>query len=300
MAALRHIESIVGVEQSIPAMLKSKNWKTRLEAVNILSQRNNKETVDLLIPLLQDANKQVRFAVVKLLGASGDMRAFYALLEQLRVEENGLTYLIGNALMQFGKQVEQPLISLLKDSNPQVRSTVVRVLGNLASAHIVGPLIETLADADEPTRRFAAFVLGNLGDKRAVEPLIKLLQDSSEDVRWVTATALGNLGDESAIKPLLNVLDDECRTVSYNAADALVKLLKPSEFTTTLMLSLLNYNSPDVRYWAAVALGSSSSQDAIPALTQLAENDIAINQYGEAVSEAATQVIAKIKGTLRS
>ena len=66
-------------------------------------------------------------------------------------------------LHPFGQLGAEPLIALLKDENPYVRS-------------------------------FAAEGLGELGDKRAVQRLIEVLKDEDEQVRQSATQALRKLG----------------------------------------------------------------------------------------------------------
>ena len=64
-------------------------------------------------------------------------------------------------------------------------------------------LLTVVMNTDYEVRKSAAKALGEIGDARAVEPLISaLLRDSNEIVRGAAATALGEIGDARAVKPL--------------------------------------------------------------------------------------------------
>ncbi|MCC3507422.1 MULTISPECIES: HEAT repeat domain-containing protein, partial [unclassified Microcoleus] len=120
-------------------------------------------------------------------------------------------------------------------------------LGNIgAEAKTAVPqLVSLLKDSDANVRSRAAYVLGNIGAeaKTAVPQLVSLLKDSDADVRSSAADALGNIGAEAktAVPQLIPLLKDSDADVRRSAARALVSIaLSLQEKAKTLTSTELN------------------------------------------------------------
>lgn len=119
------------------------------------------------------------------------------------------------------------LVTVLKENRRILSWTAAEALGQIARRTVVAPLLGVLRSrAPGETRQAAIHALGVTGDRRAAGALVKVLQDPSEaaDVRGEAAEALAGCG--------LQLL-----TVLWALADALAD------------------PSPEVRFWAAFALG---------------------------------------------
>jgi len=123
----------------------------------------------------------------------------------------------------------------------------------------VEPLIKALQDENKYVREEATVALSEIKDRRALEPLIRALNDKDWGVRWGVANALGELGDQAAIDPLIKALNDEVRYVREGAASALQRIGKPA---VKKLIASLDNPSPNVRRWAAWALGKIKDQRA--------------------------------------
>jgi bilin biosynthesis protein len=89
----------------------------------------------------------------------------------------------------------EPLLALLRDPSPRVRSAAVGSLGSFKGREdVFTSLVQALEDPNEGVRCSAASALGFYGDRRGVPPLRELLSDSSESVRHVVEYALQQLG----------------------------------------------------------------------------------------------------------
>jgi HEAT repeat protein len=77
------------------------------------------------------------------------------------------------------------------------------------------------------------------------------------------ANALGEVGDQTAIEPLVRALDDDVRYVREGAASALERIGKPA---VKRLIEALADPSPNVRRWAAWALGKIKDQRAAKGL----------------------------------
>ncbi len=118
------------------------------------------------------------------------------------------------------------LTAALKDTDADVRATVLASLVELRDPAIFQPLVQALSDAAADVRKQAAFGLGQMRDKRAFEPLLAALKDKDADVRTQAAFALGQLGDPRAIDALTAALKDPSADVRKVAAFALVELAR--------------------------------------------------------------------------
>jgi sulfatase modifying factor 1 len=83
------------------------------------------------------------------------------------------------------------------------------LLGWLRDRRAVEPLIAVLGNDNPRVRSATAFALGQIKDTDAVEPLIAALKDGDHDVRWRAARALGEIKDPHALGPLKDARGDK-------------------------------------------------------------------------------------------
>jgi len=177
--------------------------------------------VDPCIAALQDDDHRTRKAAAELLGDLRDRRSVI------------------------------PLCAALKDRRPDVRATIIEVLGRMGQV-VVDPLIEALNEQDWALRQAAVRVLGQTNDERAVFPLSEVLHDEDSRVREAAAESLDKLGfpldlfseywyvvakkdwkravslGDNVLGPLVNALHDPEGEVRQEAARALGMIGDPS------------------------------------------------------------------------
>jgi HEAT repeat protein len=96
----------------------------------------------------------------------------------------------------------EPLLALLSDPSPHVRSAAVGSLGSFKGREeVFTSLLKTLDDTDESVRCSVASALGYYGDRRAAAPLQALLGNSSESVQRIVEYALRQLGKAGGVNP---------------------------------------------------------------------------------------------------
>jgi HEAT repeat protein len=104
-----------------------------------------------------------------------------------------------------------------------------------------------------------------------------LLSGRSAEARKRAAWALGFLNDEEAAPALLRTLGDrnDATDVRAYAAEALGHMAPqtPRDEALAALLRALTDPAPEIRFWAAFALGNLGDERAIPALQQLAARD---------------------------
>jgi len=132
-----------------------------------------------------DVNK-VRAEAARALGKLGDPRAVDPLIMLLADASPDLRSSVKDALADLGHDKWKTLISDDRD--------ILGQLGKCGDPAALAPLLRVLGDYTARVRVQAAHALGVLGDPRAVDPLIAELADRDANVRKAVATALALLG----------------------------------------------------------------------------------------------------------
>ncbi|BCL77602.1 hypothetical protein ccbrp13_00670 [Ktedonobacteria bacterium brp13] len=116
----------------------------------------------------------------------------------------------------------QELVEALSHPQWEMRSAVVRALGELGEQAPYEPLIAALHDEHRLVRVAAVRALGRLGERVQADRLVIALQDHAWEVREMAVLTLGER-DEPAIRPLLQqlALQDTNSDVREAAASAL-------------------------------------------------------------------------------
>jgi HEAT repeat protein len=142
----------------------------------------------------------------------------------------------------------------------------------------------------------ACYALLDLGDNRATDCLGQVLSDDRDvEVRKAAAYALGWLRDHRGVQPLLQTLRNvqEDAEVRGMAAEQLGRLEDPLA-VPELRHALLD-ERPEVRFWAAYALGSFASSEVIGDLEVLANSDTAAVPGQGSVRDEALEAIDSIR-----
>lgn len=176
-------------------------WRVRKTAVEILSQRPEKEVIEGLAAILEsEENAGARNSSVEALVRIGPA-AVPSLLDRLPQSEGDVRKFIVDILGEIGdRRAAEGLVSLLKDSDENVRSSAIEALGRLGDTTVVPALIEILGSGNVWLAYSAVEALGRLGDPRAALPLIAALGERV--LREAAFRALGRLGDVRAVPPL--------------------------------------------------------------------------------------------------
>ena len=179
--------------------------------------------VEPLIAALKHEEWWRRRYVAKALGEIGDPRAVKPLIALLdySYDREGVHEAAAQALINIGALAVEPLVATLKNKSSLV---VVEVLGKIGDSRAVEPLISILKDENSDVRKTAAEAFGEIGDPQAVEPLIDALEDKDWGVRLAAVRALGKIGDRRAMESLLLALKEEEELVRKAAAEALRQL----------------------------------------------------------------------------
>jgi HEAT repeat protein len=151
-------------------------------------------------------------------------------------------------------------------------------------------LEKALRAEDDEVRLAAVQSIGILGDKRAWDSLVTMLADKSNRVREAAAYGLGSLGDKRASRALIRALADQRESAGVRgmAAEQLGRL--GVSRATPRLVAALHDREPEVRFWAAYALGQVADPSALPDLAQLVSDNTTIPQFGTVGAEAAKAI----------
>ena len=232
--------------------LKSSDWIVRMHAAQALGRVKSTETVEALIPLLQDKVKAVREETATALAAIGDA-AIPCLVHALK-HDDWLVRL--HAVESLGKArsplAVEPLLSVLfNDHDSAVREDAVRALGDIGDAGAVDHLYVVLREPG--LRTVAVEALGRIGNPRAVPVLIDVVRGTTPPEATRTAVgcgeqwneelitqgaavrALGLIGDDRAIPSLVAALSP-----THTRAEAAASLAKFGSKVVPVLIPLLN------------------------------------------------------------
>ena len=156
-----------------PLLCVVRNWSDQearriaMAAVAELCNRDAVEVVDQLIGFLTDSNPDVSRCAIAALAKVRDSRAVGPLLDVVRRQRHADPKLSASA--------EASLEQILRDSG---------------DASALEPLVALIRNTDPRYREFAARILGRIGSRPAVEAVVPMLEDIDVDVRRAAAVAL--------------------------------------------------------------------------------------------------------------
>ena len=150
-------------------LLSDGNVRVRAEAVRLFGKSANPGFLDVLLPLLADADVEVRSRAIEAVGDVGE-------------RDEVLTARLG---------------PFLEDPDPRIRMHAAAALGKIGTPSAVPALIRRLNDSRPQVRGFSAWSLGMLDDERCLVPLIALLEDEGEHVRLFAYQAVSSFGSRA-------------------------------------------------------------------------------------------------------
>ncbi|MFC4373517.1 HEAT repeat domain-containing protein [Nocardia halotolerans] len=243
----------------------------------------------------------------------------------LETREENLRLLLGRAA-DGDADAAQALRTLVRDYPAYHRSLYSRALNHVAvfgDDTLREPLLSALADTRYNCQAWAAMGCAALGVREAVPGLVAMLDHPQQMAREQAVIALGALGDESAVAPLIPLLGDPITGMRERAAEALAIIggdaalaalwdefehrryyrigyiaSALSQFAPDILPRLIEAATsadPDQRYWAAVALGSTGDDRAVPTLERLMAQDRGSTVFDGMVSVAAKKGLRTLR-----
>lgn len=116
------------------------------------------------------------------------------------------------------------ILTLLRDTNSNVRGRAAVLLGQLRDLRAVDRIIMLLDDPSYGTQLDAVRSLGEIGDDRAVAPLLAVLY--RPNFGGIVAEALAKIGDQRGVGPLIGFLEDSRKENQLNYQNWVVSSLE--------------------------------------------------------------------------
>lgn len=212
----------LAVEQ-LSMRLGAQDGQVRRTAVQALDTvGHNNIPLEPLLDLLHAKDREVRSAVVQLMGNLGEQVPVDALLSAFSDEDHFVRSCAETVFVNRRAQAPiSQLMQLLHSEDWRSRASAAKVLARLGMRVPVEPFLADLNESD-PLRRCAAIeVLGQLGAAAPIEPLLTALSDEDRNVRNAAAYALGALKAHVPLELLVAALDDSNREVRIAVLEAL-------------------------------------------------------------------------------
>ncbi|MEU4220667.1 HEAT repeat domain-containing protein [Actinoplanes sp. NPDC026623] len=211
------------------------------------------------------------------------------------------------------------LVRDYRDFHRSLYSRAMNQAAVFADPGLQEPLLAALGDTRYNCQAWAAMGCAAMDIRAAVPQLVTLLDHPQWIVRGETVTALGRLGDASVVPALQPLLGDQADWLRQRTADTLAaiggdaalealwhefehrRFPRIGYLASTLalftpevvprLLAATESPDPDQRYWAAVALGSTGDDRAVPALERLMAGDRGVTVFDGEVRVAAKKAL---------
>ena len=180
----------------------------RLETQRLIQLDYAKQTPEMLLTLLSNADKRIRQKAQFELVARGK-KGFDILTKAIAQTNNQLARIHGiwgvGQLTRADKTYASALIPLLKDKDEEIVVQAMKMLGDAEIKSVGKDIIPFLSHKNYRMRFFAAQTLGELATQEAVEPLISLLKANDDEdvyIRHAAVLALTRIGQVEPIVAL--------------------------------------------------------------------------------------------------
>ncbi len=255
-----------------------------------------------LIAQCRNGSDEEKCSAILALEKMGAKESVPVLLELVNFPEEGVRANVASALGQLGdKDVGEKLLILLEDSDPFVRIEAAQSLGIIQYLEAIPAIVSKLkTDEDSLVRLCAAEALGNIADVKTLPPLLEALNDQNEGVRAYAADSIGNLGVVEALPILRQKFDTESSILTktfilaslYKLGDepsllALVKLLETADYgmaVTVLNLTEELANQQNSTYLIETIQGITKSRPSLDPNNPLYPNVSSMIKYLESLN----------------
>jgi len=298
--------------EEIIEVMKSGEEDKRLSAIEELGSKKDKESAELLIKAVGDESWRIRKRAIELLSSIEDRYLYPALENALRDNKDAsFRNLAMEVFLHLRNRSIRTLISLLKDTDAEIRVFSANILGNIKDPEAVPHLIEALKDEESNVRITSAESLGRIKDKRAIGPLIEALKGDIW-LQFSAVTALKEIGDKDAIEPLLSLLASP--EIMGIALDAIAAILRRSNYPedlpslrdalqrediNNLLLDWLKGNDLGQKDASLILLGWLKDKRALPEMVNLLSDNRFMDLAIETLSLFGKEGIDDIRSYLR-
>jgi HEAT repeat protein len=187
--------------EQIRKELENRDWHVRLAAVEKLRERNDEETIDILMKVAGTRNEYwpIQIKAIQLLGETANPKTLTLLLS-----------IFNDTFLNW--------------ECPSIKSYTALALANFKNDEkVLDSLVKGIHDRELLTREASIQALGKIGNARAVTHLTEVLRDKNVAVRLSAIGALEQIGDPLAISPLQYVAEHDSEVLVKDRARIALK-----------------------------------------------------------------------------
>jgi HEAT repeat protein len=248
-----------------------------------LKAGSNRESVPLLLALMEEKDEGVRTGAGEALGKVGDKAAVPRLIQAMKSDTAQMRRVaIGAIALIADISGEAALTEALNnpDDDNEARAQATAGLGKIATPTAIATLVKSLSDDDLKIRSSAMASLARAGrptpesapNAQVVAALNTALRAENEATRRGAAEALQIIATPEANASLLAVLQDARQSASVRAAAAYALGFKGNQAAVAALIQALKDEASDVNDAARDALAAIGS-GATDALVEVFKQD---------------------------
>ncbi|HHL73012.1 MAG TPA: HEAT repeat domain-containing protein [Bacteroidetes bacterium] len=191
--------------------LKNSDATRRRYAAEDLGDAGDPRAIPHLLSCLSDPEVSVREAAADALIAIGGAETGKAVIPLLYSEHTALRNLAMEILVQTGRDCLDDLLQLCSSPSADIRKFAVDILGKIGRDHAIDnldPILTCLRDPNPNVASAAAEALGNIANPATITPLLDTLQ-GGEWLQCNVVDAIFRIGGEAARTALHNIAPEE-------------------------------------------------------------------------------------------
>ena len=261
----------IGSMKATPALLEATRdiESVRRVAISSLCTICDPRGIDLFVEVLRNPEDdgEVRARAARALSVLDGEKGISALVDSMDDYDLRVKSSVISGLQRIGAPAVPKVLGAMARSQG-MRHAGAQVLEKIDAPEATDALLRLASDSDPVVRLSVARGLGERHNVSQIEPLIKLLGDADGRVAEAASESLGLLG-RTAVPRLISVLSSQTSDiVKYRAACALVQI--GSDAVPALREALKS--STVSAKWAAYALGQIGDRSVRPDLERLARS----------------------------
>tara|TARA_R110000868_G_scaffold161699_4_gene392494 strand:+ start:9555 stop:12974 length:3420 start_codon:yes stop_codon:yes gene_type:complete len=243
----------------------------RKETERLMTLDYTDQSADELVQFLSYPDMRIRQKAQFEL-ADRDNKGQKAFTTAISQKENQLARVHGiwgiGQLARIKLERAEPLLELLKDSDPEIVAQAAKTLGDVKYSKAGKDLISLLGHQNARVRFFAAQAIGRIAEKNAVQPLLNMLEANNDEdlyLRHAAVLALTRIGESA---PIIALAESNNRSLRIAAVLVLRRLQHEK-----LALFLKDQDEYIVTEAARAINDDWSIEPALPALASLLKEE---------------------------
>jgi HEAT repeat protein len=263
-------EKIVSWYGLLVPLLSNADPDLRGRAVEELGRRELQALSGSVVPLLKDGESRVSWQAAFTLIQMDARDRVPEIAPLLKDPDASLRVNVHYVLCRLGSREHGPLLApLLDDPDPAVAIAAVEALGDFKARDYAGRIVRFLGAPDPRHRKAAIAALAGMGAKEQAGKIAARLADEEVLVRWEAVRALGRLKARDRAGEIVAMADDDgaLSPVLEALGDLGLRELAPH------ILPHLEVPDPGIRWRAVRALGRVDAKDDAKRIAGMLKDD---------------------------